>query len=400
MLILAMLIFPRLSTAQQKTKKAGAVIASKDATDQSDWRVKSTVRLEEWFDNNPFLLSDMGQAALAALSASSLQSGRFATMLDASDWITALHGSIAAEGAGLFDRRLALEADARYDYYHRNVSRRNVDFNVSAMQALGHGAHLGVRAHVLPSFYFRNFMSDAVDANGDGIIQPNERIYAAGTYADNDLAVEYRQRLVRSTPDQPFGARLVLVGGHRSRKYQAPFEMRSYRGPHASALVALDLMSGLTMDLGYRRASLASTPGTAVLLLNEPDFNQDFNGNGTRTDLSVRSVQMVDFSRVEQTFTTRVRAHLSDNVETELAFGRRYRTFGSNQPYDVYNNTRRDSRDRTGMHVSFRVSPQVRLKVGALGESEKVSNTLRAVPLDGVTVYTRKTFMLSLAYHL
>ena len=49
-------------------------------------------------------------------------------------------------------------------------------------------------------------LSDAVDANADGIIQPNERVYAAGTYADNDFAVEYRQRLVRSAPDHPFGA--------------------------------------------------------------------------------------------------------------------------------------------------------------------------------------------------
>jgi hypothetical protein len=66
----------------------------------------------------------------------------------------------------------------------------------------------------------------------------------------------------------------------------------------------------------------------------------------------------------------------------------------------VYNNTRRDHRERMGVSVSFRVTPQTRLKVGVLSESQKYSNTLRVNPLDDVTAYTRKTFILSLAYHL
>jgi hypothetical protein len=53
-----------------------------------------------------------------------------------------------------------------------------------------------------------------------------------------------------------------------------------------------------------------------------------------------------------------------------------------------------------GVNASVRVSPKTRLKVGVLSESEKLSNTLRAVPLDGVTAYSRRTFFLSLAYHL
>jgi hypothetical protein len=401
MLILGLIVSPQFVLAQQKAPKAGAIVKSAESADQSTWRVAYVARLDESFDDNPFLLSDARKAALTAAPAPSLPGSRYATMLDGSDWITALRGSVAAEGAGLFGRRTFLEFDAKYEYYHRNASRRNVDFRLSAMQSLGRGAQLGVRGHMLPSFYFRNFMSDAVDLNGDGIIQPNERVYSGATYADNEFAVEYRQRLVRSTPDHPFGARLVVLGGHDSRQYRAPFETRSYGGPFASATVGVALTSALSMDLGYRRATLASTPGLAVLVLNEPDFNVDFNGNGRVTDLSVRTVQMVDFSRVEQTLTTRLRAELSDNVETELSFARRNRSFGSKQPYDVYNDTRRDHRDRLGMNVSFRMTPQVRLKVGVLSESQQHSNSLRAaVPIDGVTAYTRKTLIFSLAYQL
>jgi hypothetical protein len=401
LLILAVCASPRLISAQQKTPRPREVPAApNDPIDQSHWRVRSVVRVDESFDNNPFLLSDTRKAALTSLATPSLPGGRYAGMLEGTDWITAVRGAVAAEGAGLFGRRTSFGLDAEYQYYHRNTKRRNVDFRLSAMQSLGHGAQLGVRADLQPRFYFRNYMSDAVDANADGRIQSSERTYAAGTYANNDVAVEYRQRLVRSAPDHPFGAKVVLLGGQESRRYEAPFATRTYRGPFGSAMVDLDLMSGLSMDLGYRRASLASTPGMSVLVVNEPDFNHDFNGNGTITDLAVRSVQMVDFSRVEQSLSSHVRAELSDNVDTELSFVRRNRSFGSKEPYDVYNNTRRDHRERMGVSVSFRVIPQTRLKVGVLSESQKYSNTLRVNPLDDVTAYTRKTFILSLAYHL
>jgi hypothetical protein len=369
--------------------------------DVEGWRLVPDLRISERFDDNPFFLSDNSKSGVDSPSVSTLASGRYTNMAGSSDYITTMRGGLTAEGPAILGHKLALGADARYEYYQKNTKRRNMLYDLRAIQSLGHGTHLAARAQIQPSYFFRNFLADAVDLNANGVIEPNERIYAAGTYSDKEFAGELRQRLVKSTEDHPFGAELTLEGGHRARDYQQPFQTRGYRGPFAGAKGVLDLSHSLALEADYRRSSLKSTPGTAVLLLNEPDFGRDFNGNGTITDLRVRSVQMVDFSRIEQDMGARFRVRPSDAVETTLSYARRLRNYQSQQPYDVYNNTRRDKRDRFGLDMAFRFSPGRAVHIGANGEIQTLTNTLRPTsPLDGVTEYTRKGFYVSWSHQL
>ena len=369
---------------------------SKPSADREGWRVTPGLRIVETFDDNPFLLSDARKAGVSAPSASSISSGRYTSMADASDYITSMRGALNGEGPGILGRKLTLGADARYEYYQRNARRRNMFYTMRISQALGHGSHLGARAELQPKYFFRNFLADAVDLNGDGTIQSAERIYAAATYSDQEFTGEFRQRLVKSTDDHPFGAQLTVEAGHKTRTYQQPFQTRGYGGPFAGVIAALDLTSSAGLEAEYRRSALRATPGTTVLILNEPDFNQDFNGNGTTTDLRVRSVQMLDVSRIQQDMTARFRARPTDAVETTLSYGLRLRNFESKQPYDVYNNTRHDRRDRLGIDMAYRLSPRMFVHFGARGDIQKLTKTLRPTAIiDGITAYTRKGFYLS-----
>ncbi len=374
--------------------------AAKPPVDGS-WSLAPTLRVVETFDDNPFLLSDARKAGVDAPSASSLTSGRYTSMAGSNDFITSLRGGLNAEGPALLGRKLTLGADARYEYYQRNPKRRNVFYDVRAVQAIGHGTHIAARAEIQPKYFFRNYLADAIDLSGDGTIQSNERVYAAGTYSDQEYTVELRQRLAKSTDDHPFGAELTLEGGHKTRDYQQPFQTRGYRGPFAGASGELDLTARVSLEGDYRRSSLRSTPGSSVVLLNEPDFNRDFNGNGTITDLRVRSVQAVDFSRIEQDMGGHFRVRASDAIETSLSYSRRLRSYQSTQPYDVYNNTRRDRRDRFGVDVAYRFSPGRSVHFGGTGEIQKLTNTLRpTATIDDATDYTRKGFYVSWSHQL
>jgi len=375
--------------------------ASRPPADREGWHVTPGFRILQTFDDNPFLLSDAGKAGLSALSASSLTSGRYTNMAGTSDNITSMRGGLNAEGPGILGRKLTLGADTRYEYYQRNARRRNMFYDLKVAQALGHGSHLGARAELQPKYFFRNYLAGAVDLNGDGTIQSAERVYSAGTYSDQEFTGEFRQRLVKSTDDRPFGAQFTLQAGHKTRTYQQPFETRGYRGPFAGVVGVLNLTAGAGLEGQYRRSSLRSTPGSAVLLLNEPDFNQDLNGNGTTTDLRVRSVQAVDFSRIQQDMAARFRARPTDAVETTLSYGLRLRNFESKQPYDVYNNTRHDRRDRVGLDMAYRFSPRMFVHFGGRGEIQKLTKTLRpTATIDGITAYTQKGFYLSWSQQL
>jgi hypothetical protein len=363
---------------------------------EEGWRLVPALRVVERSDDNPYFLSDASKTGVDAPSPASLASGRYTNMGGSSDYITSIRGGLAAEGPAILGRNLTLGADARYEYYQKNAKRRNFLYDLRAIQSLGHGTHIGARAAIIPSYFFRNFLADAVDLNANGVIEPNERLYAAGTYSDKEFSGELRQRLVKSTDDHPFGAELTLKGGHKTRDYEQPFQTRGYRGPFAGASAVLDLSSSVALEGEYRRANLKSTPGTSVVLLNEPDFNQDFNANGRLTDLRVRSVQLVDFSRIEQDMAGRFRIRSSDAVETTLSYAHRQRNYQSKQPYDIYNNTRRDKRDRFGIDLAYRFSPGRSVHFGANGEVQKLTNTLRSTRiLDGVTDYSRKGFYVS-----
>ncbi len=374
---------------------------TKPSPEREGWRMIPGFKIVTTFDDNPFLLSDARRAAVAAPSAASIASGRYTGMADASDYITSIRGGLTAEGPGILGRKLSLGTEARYQYYQRNTVRRNMFYDLRAAQALGHGAHIAARAELQPKFFFRNYLADAVDLNADGVIEPNERIYAAGAYSDQVFTGEFRQRLVKSTEDHPFGAQLAIQGGHKTRTYQQPFQTRGYGGPFAGVVGTLDFSRSAGLEGDYRRYSLRANPGTTVVLLNEPDFNRDFNGNGTTTDLQVRSVQTVDFSRIEQDMHARFHVRPTDAFETTLSYGLRLRNFQSKQPYDIYNNTRHDRRDRLGLDLGTRFSHRTAIHFGGSYELQKLTKTLRTTaPIDGITDYTQEGFYISWSHQL
>jgi hypothetical protein len=356
------------------------------------WHALGSLRIDEQSNDNVFLLSDTLKAGLDTFTTPASAATRFADMPSVRDYITTLRVGLGFEGPGLFGRTLSIRSDGDYDWYARNSKRRNVDLGLTITQAFPSHGRLQLRGRVIPSYFYRNFLADAIDRNGDGIIQSSERIYAAATYSDSRLLVGYRQRLAGSPTAGGFGAALELAVGRLARTYEAPLRYRSYRGPVVEATLALDLARALTLDVGYTHASLNSRPDTAVLLLDEPDFNRDLNGNGTTTDLRVRSVQMVDFSRVEQNLELGLRAELTERVGARIQYEHRWRSFPSVQPFDVLNNSRRDRRDVVGGELSFHVGPHTYFTVGGDVEIQKVSRSLVPSLTEDVTAYRRNRF--------
>jgi hypothetical protein len=365
------------------------------------WHASGTLRAEGQANSNVFLLSDTLKARLDTLKAPAPPGTRFADMTSANDVIALVHAGFDIDGPGLFGRTLSIRPTARYDYYARNPKRGNVELGLSIAQSLFHNGRLHLRGSLVPSYFFRNFLADAKDLNGNGSIESNERIYAAGTYHDRRVFVGYQQRLVRGTHTQPFGVAVELDVGHVVRTYDAPLYYRSYRGPEVDASLAVDLTRAVRFDVGYTHASLNSKPDSAVLVLNEPDFGVDFNGDGTATDLRVRTVQLVDFSRTEQDLNLRLRAGLGGDVSARVYYQHRWRTFPSTQPFDVYNNSRRDRRDLVGVELSFRVAPEAEFSVGGDIETQKVTKALipAQVQLGEVADYKRTRVYAGLRYH-
>ena len=364
------------------------------------WHAIGALRVDEQSNNNVFLLSDTMRARLDTFTTPAAPTTRFADMRSVNDYITSVRAGLGIEGPGLLGRKLSIRSDGDYDWYALNTKRRNIELRLSIAQDFPHHGLLHVRGELVPSYFYRNFLADAIDRNGDGVIQSSERVYAAGTYRDSRLAVGYRQRLTGSAKTHAFSAWLDLQVGRLERSYEAPLGYRSYRGPVVDATLALEPTRSLALDVTYTHAALHSTPDSAVLVLDEPDFNKDFNGNGTTTDLRVRSVQMVDFTRLEQDLDLGLRVELGASVGARLRYAHRWRSYPSTQPYDVYNNSRRDRRDVAGVELMFRVRPQVHFSVGGDFEIQKINRSLVPALTEDITAYKRDRIYTGWRFHI
>lgn len=365
---------------------------------QGPWKPRARLSAEVRYDDNPFLLTATQKAQLATASAADSQSGRFADMPHATDVIGVPALRVEVTGPGIGGRDLTATADGQYEANIQNSRRRHAELGASLEQALGGGARLQLSADIRPGYFFKNYLSDAVDADLDGNITADERRYAAGTSDEGDLALRYRQRLVKSKKAHPLGLTGALTVNYFTRPYDAPFPGRGRHGPGGEVALAAEVGPRWTLELGYSIASLKADVTREVLILDETTFGVDFNGNGTQTDIDARAFELVDRSRREQELGLTVTGELSDAATAEVSYGRRTRAFSSTQPYDVADRDRRDTRDQVELGVTVRLGHGLRLLVGAQLASQRTNRAGDPGSTGEIADYSRRVVSSALRY--
>lgn len=360
----------------------------------ASWRFAPTFSVFAEADDNPFLLTPNQKLRIASPPAGT-PSSRYANMEKASDLVTKLRAELEFRGPGLFGRTMAITPELGYDNYTSNGERSSPRGGVTVAQDLGRGSRFRFMAEMTPSTFFKNYLSDATDANADGTIVLNERAYAPAWSAERTVTADYLVRLKKSRKASPTGVFVRVGAGHAAERYDAPFGVRDRAGPLASARLALD--RGRTeFDVGYDFASMSATAGRAVRLLDEPDFGVDFNGNGTTTDLDARAFEMVDYSRTENAVSFGARLPAGKRTTLRADFEHRRRTFGSKQPYDASNNGRKDSRNSIGAEASFKLAKSLRLVAGLEMKKQVVNKPLNTA--GDVADYSRRRVTTGLTY--
>ncbi|HEX9705215.1 MAG TPA: hypothetical protein VGA20_08220 [Gemmatimonadales bacterium] len=329
------------------------------------WSGTARVRAEVGLDDNPFLLKRGHKQELEQGLAVDALSGRFRDMERATDLVPRSTLEMGLEGPALGGRAFDVTAAVEYEANLYNPRRRHTELGLTIAQALRRDGRLRFDVEWRPSYFHRNYLRDAVDVSGDANITPEERRYDAGVSREVDLRLGYRHRLVKSTRERRVEVRAELELRYFDRVYDAPFAGRSRRGPGAGLDLTLGLGRRWTLGLDYTFQSLAADPTSEVMILDETAFSTDFNGNGNTIDVFARALVSVDRSRVEHEVALTLEGELSRAAVLEVAYGQRRRSFGSDQPYDVLNRDRGDSRNEVSAKVDMRLAPGLHLLVGA-----------------------------------
>lgn len=353
------------------------------------WRVTGQFSIESEVNSNVFLLSPTQLGELDPPSAAALASGRYSNMERALDVVTALTLALGLKGPALGGRSLEIVPEVSYDYYAQNPDRRNVAVGLTIEQALPSGSAVRLRGRLRPEYFAKNYLVDAVDSDGNDLIEPAERMYRRGTYRDAELSLDIRVRLAKSTKRRPFGAAVRLGAGYYRRDYETPFAGRDRRGPTADALMSLTLSRAVELDLDYALASLSATPTSQVLVVDEAAVGRDLNGNGSATDLEVRTVAVVDRSRLEHRAGASLQFGRGRGPRLTIGYERRWRRYTSEEPDDVAYNGRRDTRDRVDAEVRFPLARQLQLTFGGQYTDQNLNRADDPGALGDINDYRR-----------
>lgn len=336
---------PNAIAKHSSNKKA----AKEPARAQKSWRAAIKVEAKGRYDSNVFLFSDKQQTRLQNAGPDEQISGRFNDMNSISDFIFTPGVKFLAEGPGIGGRKLGLEAGVNYDMYFRNPRRRHFNFEIAAAQNTSRNGRARVKFEYVPNYFYENYLADAT--NFTSSVLPSERVYKPDVYSQWDVTVDYRYRLPGS------GAALLGRAGYLQRRNQAPvgtfttFAGRDRNAPHFGGGLEFGLTKWWRVDGNYDLALVDSPRVQEVMILNEPDFNVDFNNDGNTSDLSLRTVQFVDRRRREHLFRFNTRLGIREKSYLEAGYDRRHRTFLSKDPFDIFHNGRTDNRDT--IHVEF-----------------------------------------------
>jgi len=353
------------------------------------WRMDPRLQLAAEYDDNIYLLPASKTDDPGAPSAADLVSGRYTGMEASADVITSVNASLGLRGSGMGGRDFTITPRAGYELFARNGERSNATVGLTLEQQLRRDGRLRLRADYQPGYFSRNYLADAVDANANGTITPEERVYARGEYHGSELQADYRHRLAKSTRTHPFGAWLIVGAGYAARAYDAPFSARDFSGPIAAARLQFDLASGMELTTSYDLAMLGSPVTTQVILLDEPVYGEDLNGNGNSTDLAARALRTVDRSRTEHVIGESARFGVGKDTDVELSVDYRMRRFSSDEPYDVANNGRKDHRLQFGADLSHKFSKGVRMFAGASYGSQGLNRRTDLGAEGAVDDYTK-----------
>lgn len=373
---------------------------TRDADDAAAaWKTRKTLEVVSEYDDNVFLLPESRKPDLDSPSSGELASGRYADMRGPGDVITTVKASIALRRRGLFGRDLEIRPEIAFDAYTRNAERRNLGIGLSLEQRLPHGSRARLVARMAPTYFARNYLTDAVDADLNGTISSAERIYLPGKYREGEVLADYRVRLDKSTKKRPFGAALQAGGGYYARSYDAPFAGRDLSGPTAHVALLTSLTRRVDVDLKWEFADLSATPASTVMVVDEPVAGSDLNGNGNATDSNVRTIGLADRSRSQHTIGARLHIDLGHRRALRFEAERRSRSYASRESTDYTYNGRRDARTSLGAELTIGLTDRVSL----LTRAETASQTLdrgNDAGLGDIDDYTRHRFALGLRFGL
>jgi len=311
----------------------------------------------EWSDN-VFKLSEKQMDRFNLNNPGDEISGRYNDMESINDLIFSIEPKFKMETKnGLFKRMFSLTGKLNYQFYSRNTKKSFFKLSLSAKQKVSKNGTIIIKAKYIPSSFKKNYLLDATDTTGS--VSSSERIYHEAVYSKTDLSGAYRHRFNMGS----LKINSDFFMGYGNKSYNDEFPGRNQDAFYAGVALKLKPSKLWDLYLEYTYESVKSPITKEVMILDEPDYQIDFNNDGDFADNNRRTEQTVNRSHysnnLEFVFSVMPVKRLAIYAGAELTF----KDYLSSEPIDPNYKDRNDSRTEFMLGFEYQILKKLSLMV-------------------------------------
>jgi hypothetical protein len=325
----------------------------------TEWTSSWSARLDLVYNTNVWQLEGDDQDRLLDDLPGDQISGRFDDMESVEDWSATPSIKFAAKGPSPLGGKLDASVDLEWEQYFTNPARSHFTMKAGANQSIGKDGRIGLDLEFLPDYFQKDYLVDATDLTGSN--SSSERIYKDAHYREFEMTLSYRHELTKSAE---FSVDGVAALGLRNRDHGSPFAGRDELGTSIELGLRANAWKRVKGKLSWKFEGISTPTKSEILLLDEPLFGVDLNGDGDSTDMNARTLQSVDRSLRESSLTFGVDVDISSIVTAGLEWTRTWKDYSSSEPFDVSHRDRSDVQDKLELSVRAKFNAEWEARLG------------------------------------
>ena len=349
-----------------------------------------TLGIESEYSDNIFELSDEDQSRLEDNNADDGASGRYDDMDSVTDLIVS--PSLAWKYAipGIAGEASEFSARLKYNYYTENQAKSYPEARLKLQHAIGAKGTLSLEGNAVFAYFKKNYLSDYDDANSNGNISRDERIYSAAHYDEYEGILAYTHEVYKNkqTILTRFDVKPFL--GLSTRIYDNGFENRDRTIALGGLAFNVELYKRFAIELIYQYEELHTPGDNELILYDETSVGSDINGDGNVAGNAALETR-IDRSAQRQTLEIKPTVKLTKNSLLFLGYEYRVTDYTSNNPLDGdhYDNSADRHKISAGMKYKFSKTWAAKFALSQTDETD-----------DNDEEYRERCAALSLKYSL
>jgi len=327
-------------------------------TMNDDWKTRWGVRMEFEWNDNIYKLSESQQYRMNLNDPGDAVSGRFNDMASISDGIISIAPELEVRTKnGLFGRLLSLSGLIDYQHYISNTKKSHVNLALSIRQKISKKGRIILQADYIPSYFKKNYLLDATDSTGR--VSSSERIYYEALYNEWEFLLSYKHLFNKWIMD----IESELFVGYRNRNYNNQFPGRNQDAFGGGLAFELVPAKQWFVNLGYYFESVQSPITKEVMILDEPDYQIDFNNDRDFADNNRRTEQTVNRSNHSHTFELGLTFRPTKRIGLYAGIEFLFRNYISEEPIDPNFKDRNDTNTKFRLGFDYQISKKLFLMV-------------------------------------